>query len=49
MIFMRQGKFIRLLSFSQYTPLHKSAEYGHLETCRLLLRSNARVDAADDM
>jgi ankyrin repeat protein len=31
------------------TPLHLSSKNGHLETCRLLLRSNADVDAADDM
>ena len=37
-------KFILLLSFSQTTPLHCSAEYGHLEITRLLVESKADVD-----
>ena len=41
------GKFIRLLSFSQETPLHRSAEYGHLEITRLLVESKADVAARD--
>jgi hypothetical protein len=36
---------IHLLFFSQDTPLHFSAEYGHLHTCRLLLLCNARLEA----
>ncbi len=30
-----------LLFFSNITPLHHSAYHGHLETCRLLVESNA--------
>jgi ankyrin repeat protein len=39
---------IILLFFSQDTPLHLSAENGHLETCRLLLQSNANLNAYND-
>jgi hypothetical protein len=46
-IFMRQGKFILLFSFSQWTPLHLSAENGHLEVARLLLQCNADIEAKD--
>jgi ankyrin repeat protein len=38
-------KFILLLSFSQWTPLHFSAANGHLEVARLLLQCNADVKA----
>ena len=38
-------KFIRLLSFSQDTPLQLSAANGHLEVCRLLLQCNADLEA----
>ncbi len=31
-----------------WTPLHNSASNGELETCRLLLQSNADVAAKDD-
>jgi ankyrin repeat protein len=44
-LFLR--KMILLLFFSQRTPLHWSAENGHLETCRLLLQCNANVEAND--
>ena len=47
MIFMRQGKFIRLLSFSQRTPLHNAAIFGHLEVARLLVESKADVGTMD--
>ncbi len=40
-------KFILLLFFSQMTPLHRSANRGHLEVCRLLLQCNADVEAID--
>ena len=40
-------KLILLLFFSQWTPLHKSACYGHLEICRLLLQCNADIEAKD--
>jgi hypothetical protein len=43
------GKFILLLSFSQYSPLHWSAMLGHLEVCRLLLQCNADIEAKDDL
>jgi ankyrin repeat protein len=32
----------------QRTPLHWSADQHHLEICRLLLQSNADVEAKDD-
>ncbi len=32
-----------LLFFSNITPLHHSAYHGHLETCRLLVESNANI------
>ncbi len=32
-----------LLFFSNITPLHHSAYHGHLETCRLLVESNADI------
>ncbi len=38
-------KFILLLFFSDYTPLHESAAKGHLEICRLLVESKADVAA----
>ena len=41
------GKFILLLSFSQWTPLHESARSGRLEVCRLLVESKADVAARD--
>ena len=44
-LFLR--KFILLLSFSQYTPLHLSAREGRLEVCRLLLQCNADIEAKD--
>jgi hypothetical protein len=37
---------ILFLFFSEETPLHLSSKNGHLETCRLLLQSNADVMAA---
>jgi hypothetical protein len=40
-------KFILLIFFSQYTPLHDSACRGHLEVCRLLVESKADVAARD--
>jgi ankyrin repeat protein len=40
-------KLILLLSFSDYTPLHYSARFGHIECCRLLLQCNADIDAKD--
>jgi hypothetical protein len=40
-------KFILLFSFSQDTPLHKSARNGHLEVARLLLQCNADIEAKD--
>jgi ankyrin repeat protein len=33
------------MSISQETPLHWSANEGHLEICRLLLHNNADVEA----
>jgi ankyrin repeat protein len=36
-----------LLFFSQHTPLHISAQFGHLEVARLLLQCNADVGAKD--
>ena len=44
-LFLR--KFILLLFFSQYTPLHWSAQEGHLEVTRLLVESKADVAARD--
>jgi hypothetical protein len=41
-------KLILLLFFSQQTPLHLSAEKGHLEVCRLLLQCNADVEAKNE-
>ena len=41
-------KLILLLFFSQQTPLHYTAEYGHLEVSRLLLQCNADVEAKSD-
>jgi hypothetical protein len=41
-------KLILLLSFSQYTPLLWSAEYGRLEVCRLLVESKADVAVRDN-
>ena len=35
--------------FSGRTPLHLSSQNGHLETCRLLLQSNADVMAAHNL
>ena len=35
------------LFFSQRTPLHISASLGNLEVCRLLLQSNADLQAQD--
>jgi hypothetical protein len=46
-IFMRQVKFILLLSFRQRTPLHYSASKGHLEVTRLLLQCNSDIEAKD--
>ena len=49
--FMHKTLFARVDAFEYFsgrTPLHLSAENGHLETCRLLLQSNADVMAADD-
>ena len=40
-------KFILLLSFSLCTPLHLTAFNGHLEICRLLVKSKADVAAKD--
>ena len=40
-------KLIRLLFFSQSTPLHLSAYHGHLEFTRLLVESKADVAARD--
>jgi hypothetical protein len=40
-------KFIRLLFFSERTPLHWSACNGQLEVCRLLVESKAHVAARD--
>ena len=42
------------LSFSvnfqyQRTPLHLAAEEGHTETCALLVKSGAAVDAVDEV
>jgi hypothetical protein len=34
--------------FSGCTPLHCSADNGHIGVCRLLLQSNADVQARDD-
>ena len=39
------SKFILFLFFSYCTPLHVSAQYGHLEICRLLLQCNADIEA----
>jgi hypothetical protein len=36
---------ILLLSFSQSTPLHESARWGHHEVCRLLLHCNADIES----
>ena len=44
-LFLR--KFILLLSFSEYTPLHLAALYCHLEVTRLLVESKADVAARD--
>ena len=41
------GKFILLISFSQWTPLHWSAWNGRLEVTRLLVESKADVAARD--
>ncbi len=30
------------------TPLHYSAVFGHVDICRLLLQSNADLEAKDD-
>ncbi len=38
-------KFIILLFFSQRTPLHGSAQNGHLNVCRFLFKSKADVAA----
>jgi ankyrin repeat protein len=39
---------ILLLVFRyDWTPLHRSAECGNLEVCRLLLQSGADVNAKD--
>ena len=35
------------LFFSQYTPLHESADKGHTDVCRLLLENAADVNARD--
>jgi len=35
------------LFFSRRTPLHISASLGNLEVCRLLLQSNADLQAQD--
>jgi ankyrin repeat protein len=40
-------KVILLLFFSQRTPLHISAYFGHLEVARLLLLCNADIEAKD--
>ena len=40
-------KLILLLYFSQQTPLHYSARWGHFEVCHLLLQCNADVEAKD--
>ena len=32
----------------EFTPLHRSAESGHLEVCRLLLTCNADIEAKDN-
>ena len=45
-LFLR--KFILLISFSQWTPLHMSAGEGSLEIARLLLQYNADIEAKDD-
>jgi hypothetical protein len=38
---------ILLLAFSDWTPLHHCAKYcGNVDTCRLLLQSNADVNKA---
>ncbi len=36
-----------LLFFRERTPLHLSAQYGHLDISRLLLRCKVDVDAKD--
>ena len=51
-IFLMQNKLcLRLLTlslfFSQRTPLHISASLGNFEICRLLLQSNADLQAQD--
>jgi ankyrin repeat protein len=50
-IIIMNRDFARVNSFafsSGGTPLHRSSENGHLETCRLLLQFKADVMAADD-
>ncbi len=32
----------------EFTPLHRSAQSGHLEVCRLLLKCNADIEAKDN-
>jgi ankyrin repeat protein len=38
---------ILLLFFSETTPLHRSAQYGNITTCRLLLQCGADPQAQD--
>jgi ankyrin repeat protein len=33
---------------SRYTPLRTAVDEGHVEICRLLLQSNADVEAKDE-
>jgi hypothetical protein len=40
-------KLILLLFFSQYTPLHWCARYGHLEIARLVVESKVDIAARD--
>ena len=49
-VFMKRNSFcassfVRLLSFSHWTPLQLSAAHGHLEVTRLLVESKADVAA----
>ena len=37
------------LFFSECTPLHRSANEGHTDVCRLLLENAADVNARDDL
>jgi hypothetical protein len=39
--------FVVTVVISFQTPLHLSAQNGHIEACRVLLQSNADVDARD--